>query len=264
MFRYKLLLTSLLCLFAALALEAKEPPTQIVVWPASGAPVVRFSLGKFKGIGGSGSQHNYSIDTTVENLWGKRIPTAEFSLYLFDKNKVRIGEGFISLSNVEAGQTVKFETVVSTSGTPASIALNPRFLQDELQSYLPLKTISITVNSLPQGAELKVDGKEAGTTPKIVKVSPGKHMLEFTKQGFNPGKYPFEVGPNDVSGGNVNFELGMSSRDTVELRDGSILNGDLESVSATEVVVFIGGNAQHLNRNQVKRIVLVERDTPPQ
>src|SRR5437016_1294265 len=73
-----------------------------------------------------------------------------------------------------------------------------------------------------------------------------------------------EVGPNDVSGGNINYELGMSSRDTVELRDGSILNGDLESVSATEVVVFIGGNAQHLNRNQVKRILLVERDTPPQ
>jgi len=28
--------------------------------------------------------------------------------------------------------------------------------------------------------------------------------------------------------------------------------------------VLVGGNAQHLNRNQVKRILLVERDTPPQ
>src|ERR1700694_5157870 len=115
MFRCKLLLTSLLCLFAALALHAKEPPAQVIVWPASGTPVVRFSLGKFKGVGGSGGQHHYSIDTSVENLWSKRIPTAEFSLYLFDKNNVRIGEGFISLSNVEPGQTVKFETVVSTS-----------------------------------------------------------------------------------------------------------------------------------------------------
>jgi hypothetical protein len=48
--------------------------------------------------------------------------------------------------------------------------------------------------------------------------------------------------------------------DTVELRDGSVLNGDLESVSATEVVVRVGGSMQRLNRNQVKRILLVERD----
>jgi hypothetical protein len=264
MLRHRLFVACLLCLLVALVLDAKEPPAQVIVWPGSGAPVVRFSLGKFKGIGGSGSQHNYSIDTSVENLWGKKIPTAEFLLYLFDKNKVRIGEGFISLSNVDPGQVVKFETTVSTSGTPVSVTLTPRFLPEELQSYLPAKTISITVNSVPQGAELKLDGKEAGSTPKMVKVGPGKHMLEFTRQGFNPGKYPFEVGPNDVSGGNINYELGMSSRDTVELRDGSILNGDLESVSATEVIVFIGGNAQHLNRNQVKRILLVERDTPPQ
>lgn len=264
MLRHKLFATSLFCLLIALVVNAKEPPAQVIVWPESGAPVVRFSLGKFKGIGGSGSQHNYSIDTTVENLWGKKIPTAEFSLYLFDKNKVRIGEGFISLSNVDPGQTVKFETTVSTSGTPVSVTLAPRYLPEELQSFLPPKVISITVNSVPQGAALKVDGKEAGSTPKIVKVNPGKHILDFTKQGFNPGKYTFEVGPSDISGGNVTYELGMSSRDTVELRDGSVLNGDLESVSATEVIVLVGGNAQHLNRNQVKRILLVERDTPPE
>ena len=264
MLRHKLFATFLFCLLIVLVLSAKEPPAQVIVWPESGASVVRFSLGKFKGLGGSGSQHLYSIDTTVENLWGKKIAAAEFSLYLFDKNKVRIGEGFISLSNVDPGQTVKFETTVSTSGTPVSITLAPRSLPEELQSFLPPKVISITVNSLPQGADLKVDGTESGSTPKIVKVNPGKHVLEFTKQGYNPGKYAFEVGPNDVSGGHVSYELGMSSRDTVELRDGSILNGDLESVSATEVVVLVGGNAQHLNRNQVKRILLVERDTPPQ
>jgi hypothetical protein len=93
-----------------------------------------------------------------------------------------------------------------------------------------------------------------------VRVSPGKHILEFSKQGFNPGKFPLEVGPDDVSGGSVSYELGSSVHDTVELRDGSVLNGDVESVSAAEVVVRLGGAMQHLNRNQVKRILLVERD----
>src|SRR5437660_108230 len=135
MLRHRLFAACLLCFFVVLVVDAKEPPAQVIIWPASGAPVVRFSLGKFKGIGSSGSQHNYSIDTSVENLWGKKIPTAEFLLYLFDKNKVRIGEGFISLSNVDPGQVVKFETTVSTSGTPVSVTLTPRFLPEELQSY---------------------------------------------------------------------------------------------------------------------------------
>jgi hypothetical protein len=79
------------------------------------------------------------------------------------------------------------------------------------------------VNSVPQGAVLKVDGTDAGTTPKMVKVGVGKHLLEFTKEGFNAGKFPMEVGPDDVSGGSVSYELGTSAHDTIELRDGSVL-----------------------------------------
>ena len=62
----------------------------------------------------------------------------------------------------------------------------------------------------------------------------------------------------------MSYELGTSAHDTVELRDGSVLSGDVESVSPTEVVVRIGGTLQHLSRNQVKRIALIERDTPSQ
>ena len=39
----------------------------------------------------------------------------------------------------------------------------------------------------------------------------------------------------------MSYELGSSAHDTVELRDGSVINGDLESVSATELVIRIGG-----------------------
>jgi hypothetical protein len=46
------------------------------------------------------------------------------------------------------------------------------------------------------------------------------------------------------------------------LRDGTLLNGDVESVTGTEVVVRVGGAPQRLNRNRVKRILLVERETP--
>jgi hypothetical protein len=92
-------------------------------------------------------------------------------------------------------------------------------------------------------------------------VTPGKHILSFSKEGFNSGTFPLETTPDDVSGGSVSYELGASAHDTIELRDGSVLSGDVESMSATEVVVRIGGTDQRISRNQVKRIALIQRDS---
>jgi hypothetical protein len=262
---YKPFVRSLFLLIAFVGVSfGKDPPAQVIVWPASGQPVVRFSFGKFRDSASSGKQHSYAIDVTAENLWGKRISKADFALYLFDKNKIRIGEGWISISDVVPGQVLKFQIFAQASGTPVSTALTPRSLPPELQSYLPPNTISITVNSVPQGAALKIDGTEAGVTPKVIQVAPGKHTLEFSKDGFNTGHFPLEITSDDASGGSVSYELGSSAHDTVELRDGSVLSGDVESVSATEVLVRIGGNVQRFSRNQVKRIGLVARENLPQ
>jgi hypothetical protein len=246
------------------ASEAKDPPAQVIVWPSSGPPVLRFSLSKPKEIGSGGGTRTYAIDVIAENQWGKRIARADFALYLFDKNRVRIGDGFFSINDVEPGGSVKFNADAQSSGIPVSMDISPRTLPSELQAYLPLKKISVTVNSVPQGADVKIDGIEAGTTPKIIQVAPGKHILEFAKEGFKTGSYPLEITAEDTSGGSVSYELGTSAHDTVELRDGSVLSGDVETVSPTEVVVRIGGTLQHLNRNQVKRIALVQRDEQSQ
>lgn len=261
MFRVKLLPGFLFWILLATAASAKESSQQEIVWPASGASVVRFAFGKFKESPFAGKQRLFNVDATVTNVWNKSISKADFLLYAFDKDKIRVGEGAISVSNLAPGEVSKFQIPLLTAGTPVSLSVAPQTLPAELQSYLPAKMISITVNSVPQGAAVKVDGKDVGTTPKIVQLSTGKHFLEFSKEGFNVGRFPLEIGPDDVSGGNVSYELGSSAHDTVELRDGSLLTGDVESVSATEVVVRVGGTLQHLNRNEVKRILLVERET---
>jgi len=248
------------CFLIVPFLSAKEQPAQVILWPSTGKPVIRFSFGKFREAGSAGKQHSYNVDVTVENLWEKRIPKAEFVLYLYDKDKTRIGDGWVSVSDIAAGQTVKFQIFVQSSGTPTTTELVPKELPRELMPNLPPKAISVTVNSVPQGASVRVDGVEAGVTPKIIQVTPGKHMLEFSKEGFNNGHFPLEITPDDVSGGSVSYELGASAHDTVELRDGTVLNGDLESMSATEVLVKIAGTVQHINRNQVKRIILAQRD----
>jgi hypothetical protein len=238
---------------------AKDQPAQVLVWPDQGTPIMRFSFGKFKEVASLGRERTYVTETIAENLWSKRLPDATFILYLFDKNKVRIGEASLTVSNVGAGETVKFQTTIASSGPPVSLSIAARSLPEELGSYAPAKMVSMTINTVPQGATAKLDGVEIGTTPKISRVPVGKHTLEFTKEGFNPGKFPFEIGRDDVSGGSVSFELGTSAHDTVELRDGSVLSGDIVSVSGMDVVVHIGGNDQKFDRNQVKRILLVQR-----
>jgi len=243
---------------------AKDPPTQVLVWPEQGTAVLRFTFGKFKEVGSLGSQHTYVTDTTAENLWSKPIPNANFALYLFDRNKVRVGEATITISNVAPGETIKFQTTIASSGPPASLSVVARYVPKELGPLVPPRLISITVNTVPQGAAAKLDGVDVGTTPKIVQVAVGRHVLEFSKEGFNPGKFPFEMGPDDASGGSVSFELGTSAHDTIELRDGSVLTGDLVSVSGMEVVIKVGGSNQRLDRNQVKRILFVQRQSADQ
>ena len=260
--RFTLALLGGLILLASQAAYPKDPPAQVIVWPENGTPVFRFTFGKFKEIGSIGNQRSFVTETTAENLWNKSISNANFSLYLFDKNKVRIAEATLNVSNVAPGEVIKFQTTISSSGPPASLSVAARYLPKELAPLAPPRLISITVNTVPQGAVAKLDGAEIGTTPKMAQVAVGKHVLEFTKDGFNPGKFPFEMGPDDASGGSVSFELGTSAHDTIELRDGSVLSGDLVSVSGMEIVVKVGGAEQRLNRNLIKRILLVERDAP--
>jgi hypothetical protein len=241
---------SIFLLAVSSLLSAKDQPFQIVSWPDSGQPVLRFTFSKFKEIGGGmGKERTYISEVQALNVSDKAISGASFSLYVFDKAKARIGEGYINVNNVSAGETVKFQITIAASGSPNSVAV----------STSAPRTVSITVNSVPQGAALTVDGKAAGTTPKLIDVANGKHVLGFEKEGFNPGKFPLEITSHDASGGSVSYELGSAAHDTIELRDGSVLTGNLVSVSGMQVEVRIGGNAQSFDRNQVKRILLTER-----
>ena len=119
----------------------------------------------------------------------------------------------------------------------------------------------MAVNSAPQGADLKVDGNPEGITPKVIRVPPGKHVLEFAKPGFNSGSLTVEVAPQDSSSRNVRYELERSLQDAVILRDGTVLTCHVDSMSATEVAISVGGAQQTLDRKQVKRILLAGDET---
>lgn len=259
----KKLLFVLVLIFFSASLVAKDQPLTIL-WPSETQPVIRFTFGKFNKVGSMGSQTSYMVDVTAENVWSKPIPSATFDAYFFNKDNVRIGNGYISVTNLGMKETVKFSMPFGTTGgAPASLKLVATHVPKELGPAAPEKKVRLTVYSVPAGATLTVDGQEAGVTPKQVELGIGKHSLHFTREGYNGGTFPLEIGPDDVSGGTVSFELGNAVHDTIELRDGSTLTGDVESVDGTTVNVRVGGQMQALQRNQVKRILLVQRDERP-
>ncbi len=254
--------SSLLLMVVLVAVAVGKDQPTVVTWPGTGQPILRLTLNKIARVGSFGGQNSYVLDATVENLWSKRTAKATFNFYLFDKGKVRISDGSFDLSNIGPGETVRMQLNASAAGTPVSISISPESLPTELAAYGPLKTVAITVYSVPSGAKLKVDGKEVGVTPMAVSFTIGGHTLEFVKEGFNSGTFPMVVTQDQISGGSVSYELGGSAHDTVELRDGTVLTCDVQSVSATSVEVRIGGNMQTFDRNQVKRIVFVQREAP--
>jgi hypothetical protein len=89
-------------------------------------------------------------------------------------------------------------------------------------------------------------------------------VIELSKEGYAAVTTPLDVGADEVGGGSVSFELGGLSQDTVALRDGTTVLGDVMSMSLASVVVRVDGKDQKYDRNQVKKIILVERVTTQQ
>ena len=259
--RQRILVSGLLFLLSVASL-AKEPPAAVLNWPDASHTLVRFTIGKFLKVSSMGSQQNWTVEVTAVNLWTKPM-SATFSVFAFDANKARVGEGYINLNAVAPQQTVKFAMYLQTIGVPASVTLVPQSLPAELGPVAPPRLVSLTVYSVPPGASLKVDGKEVGTTPVVIKVSDGKHDLEFSLTGYHTGHFPLAIEPDQLGGGSITFELGGVSYDTVELRDGTFVNGDVQYVDATHVGVTVGGELHAYDRNLVKRILFVQRETPP-
>lgn len=232
---------------------AKNEPAIVMMWPQD-KPALKLSFEKFRQTSTYAGQNTFISEVTVQNLTDKQIPRASFTVYFMDKSKVRIGEGLLQVSDLEAGQAAKIQFQFNSVGIPASIALSAK------KDMLGAKTIPLRIISVPPGAKLKVDGQDAGLTPVMVRLTVGTHQLVLTKDGYAPGATPLEISPDELPGGSITVELGGLSRDTVELRDGSVVLGDVISMSMTQVVVRVDGKDEAYDRNLVKKLILVERE----
>ena len=253
---YKLAAFCCLLILAALAF-AKESET-VIMWPDSGNPTLKVTFGKFRALSSYGGHHEYAEDVTVENVSAKNISAASFTVYLLDKDKVRIADSVLQLKDLGPGQQVRQPLQFHASGLPASVTLAAR--TDASGIPTSLKTIPLKIVSVPSGAKLRIDDQEVGFTPYLANLRVGSHTLEFSKEGYAVGSTPLEVAQDEAPGGSVTFELGGLSKDTVELRDGTVLVCDVLSMSIDKVIVRVAGQDQTYERNRISKIILVERD----
>jgi len=248
--RTKIWVPALLLWAVASALAADT----VLTWPAKGTDaLLRFTVGKLRQVNSTSGQTDYLGEALAENVSTKTIPSASFYLYLLDKNGKRVGEGYLEITNLAAGQRAKIPVSAHAMGSFASMELQPQ----HLPSDEPMK-VKMHISSVPSGAGLKLDSQDAGVTPQVLPVAPGKHVLEFSKEGYATGSTPVEITENAMPG-SVDLELTALTLDTVVLRNGTVMLGNVTSVTETGVNINIKGKATKLDRSRVARIVLGQR-----
>ena len=227
----------------------------VMFWPNQEAAILKLTFSKFQNMGTTSGQMLLGSNVLVQNLFTKTIPTASFSVALLDKDRVRVGDGLLSINNLESGQSARVRFTCESLGAPSILTI---LASNKSGVPTSLKTISMTVISVPAGASLKVDDEDAGLTPAKINVGIGKHQLELTKEGFAIATTPIDVAPDEAPGGSITITLGGLSDDNIELRDGSILTGKVISMTLDSVVIDVEGQQQKLDRHRVKKIFLVE------
>ena len=233
-----------------------------MVWPETGSPTLRLAFSKFMQTAEYAGQKTLVCEVVVQNVSQKRIPSASLTVRMLDKNKVRIADSVLNITDLGPGESSEIPLQIFASGMPTSLLLVAH--NDSAGIPTSLKTIPLRVVSVPPGAALKVDGQDAGIAPKVVPLTVGTHTLEFSKEGYATGRTPVDITVDELPGGSITLELGGLSQDTVELRDGTAVLGDVVSLSTASVVVRVNGVDETYERNRVKKISLVERETLPQ
>jgi len=240
---------TLIVLVLSIAAEAQSDSIT-VPWPTADHPTLKLSFSRFEQSAVADGRGIYTTTVTVQNVSDSAMPRSLFTVYINDKNNVRIGLAKLQLAQIPPYQSQKGQINFSAAGVPAGVTL------------LAGKTIPLRILSTPPGASLKIDNEDAGTAPRVFDFTIGSHTIEFTKEGYAPGSTTLDVNSDELPGGSISLELGGLSADTIELRDGTTIVGDVLAMSITDVTVSIDGKVQKLERNQVKKMMLVEREAP--
>jgi len=113
---------------------------------------------------------------TVYSLWepGGNIKDSEIGEVTARQASKAVKQALkdVNLSSIPAGPPVPrpVPSAPVTAAAPAAV----------------LVFASVQLSSTPAGAEITIDGNDAGNTPSLIKLRPGTHSIRITKDGYAP------------------------------------------------------------------------------
>ncbi len=130
-------------------------------------PLLLFSKGK---------KHYLTI---AFNDGDKLVGAVEFKLH---KSNYR---GVLRAVEAVSDVTVQFDQEGTKDETVATRSSGPEAQDREMAT--------LEISSVPDGAEIEIDGSFVGTTPRTKKLKPGKYTIKLTKAGFKDWVRKIEV-----------------------------------------------------------------------
>ena len=113
------------------------------------------------------------------------LPAAPFFLFMHGKD-ITIPQGTEITAYINGDFNLDRTKFVSSSANAATpVAGGPS--NDALAA--------VEIKSVPDGADITVDGKFVGSTPSTVRMQPGDHKISIQKSGFKPWERTMSVSP---------------------------------------------------------------------
>ncbi|MEE8339625.1 MAG: PEGA domain-containing protein, partial [Xanthomonadales bacterium] len=157
-----------------------------------------------------------------------------------------IGETPLSAVPVEAGEHSLRIQAVRYLPVEQTLLVTGRNIQQQLEVALEPAWAEITVDSLPQGATILVDGEVVGTTPAVLEILQGERQLMLHKEGFSHWQEVLAITASEAQDmGRVELQPAAATIQLVSLPSRANVTVDGEFRGQTPLTLEVSPNHPH-------------------
>lgn len=218
-------------------------------------------------------QHYHSLDTIIEieknankqlniNLkpaWGNLIVNTPLTDVNFEINNTKIIGGSLVLQGENEGLPAgKYPLTVSKENYQP-LNLDVQIKEGQTANYninlIPITT-TVTLNSIPAGADVFIDGQNYGKTPLTIEIIIGKHQLKLSKENFLNENLNVTLYKNKT----YNNEIKLRNRTKIKIISSPpgalvILNGEKYGKTPVSIEVNTGINKLELLKENYETLI---------
>jgi hypothetical protein len=94
-----------------------------VLWPTSDQPLLKLTFGEFQQSGIVNGEGIFVAQVTAQNVSEQAMPRSVFTVFVSDKNGVRIARARLQLPEIPPYRTQNAQVQFSAAGSPAGVTL---------------------------------------------------------------------------------------------------------------------------------------------